>query len=52
MEIKHVEFDHLITKDKIEETDEIQNLVNKGSRIESTLVCEALVRNLPRGTIF
>ena len=52
MEIKHIEFDHLITKDKVEETDEIKDLVNKGSRIESTLVCEALVRNLPKGTIF
>ena len=52
MEVKFIEFDHLITKDKIEETDAVENLVNKNSKLEKTLICEALVRNLPKGTNF
>lgn len=34
VEIKLVEYDHLITKAKIEETDDVEKLVNKNSRFE------------------
>lgn len=35
-----VEFDHLITKEKIEENDNIEDLVNPNSKIETTLLVE------------
>jgi len=34
VEIKLVEYDHLITKAKIEETDDVEKLVNKNSKFE------------------
>ena len=50
--IKLIEYDHLITKDKLEEGDKIEDLVNHNSKIENTLIAEGVVRNLPKGTHF
>ena len=47
-----VEFDHLINKKKIEEEDDIKNLVTPNSRVEYDVMAEGLVRNLPVGTHF
>lgn len=46
VELNLVEFDHLITKKKIEENDDVTLLVNKASRIEYTAIAEGCMRNL------
>lgn len=46
LEIKLVEYDHLINKAKIEEDDDIEKLVNKNSRHEMIAYAEGCVRNL------
>jgi glutamyl-tRNA synthetase len=50
VEITLVEFDHLITKKKIEDNDDVQNLVNTNSCIEYTAIGEGSMRALQRGT--
>lgn len=47
-----VEFDHLISKEKVEEDDKIEDIVQPNSRIEYPVVAEGVVRNLPAGTLF
>lgn len=49
VEVTLVELDHLITKKKIEETDEVADFVNKNSKIEYTAIAEGSMRNLQRG---
>ena len=51
-ELKMIEYDHLITKDKIEENDVFEELVNVNSKFEHTMIAEGLVRTLPKGTNF
>jgi glutamyl-tRNA synthetase len=49
VEITLVELDHLITKRKIEENDDVKQLVNHNSRIEYTAIAEGSLRNIQRG---
>ena len=51
-EIKMCEFDHLITKEKIEETDECEQIFNRNSRFEEIGVAEGIVKDLPKGSHF
>jgi len=50
VEITLVEYDHLITKKKVEENDDVKNLVNHNSRIEYTAIAEGSLRTLQKGT--
>ena len=52
VEVRMVEFDHLITKEKIEENDELKDIRNANSRFEYTVIAEGIVRNLPAGSHF
>ena len=45
-----VEYDHIITKKKIEEADNVKDLVNEKSRIEYAAWGEGALRNLKQGT--
>lgn len=45
-----VEFDHLITKDKVEETDDNEDIFNKNSRFEDVGIAEGIVKSLPAGS--
>lgn len=49
IEITLVELDHLITKKKIEENDDVKQLVNNNSKIEYTAIGEGAMRNLQKG---
>lgn len=49
VEITLVELDHLITKKKIEENDDVKQLVNHNSRIEYTAIAEGSLRTIQRG---
>lgn len=51
-EVDLVELGHLITKQKIEEADDIKEIVNHNSRIVTTAYAEGCVRNLQQGTTF
>lgn len=46
VEIKLVEYAHLIDKAKIEENDDIEKLVNKNSKMEQTAIAEGCIRTL------
>jgi len=46
-EVTLVELDHLITKDKIEETDDVAQIVNTNSRITYQGIAEKIVADLP-----
>lgn len=50
-EVTLVELDHLITKRKIEEDDEVADIVNRDSYIASTAFAEGNMRSLQRGDI-
>jgi hypothetical protein len=52
IEITLVEYDHLIMKAKIEEADNIEELVNKNSKIQYKAIAEGCVRSLQKGDIF
>ncbi len=52
LEITLVEYDHLITKAKVEETDNVEDLVNKNSKISYQAIAEGPVRTLQKGAIF
>jgi glutamyl-tRNA synthetase len=45
------EFDHLITKRKLEENEELKNFVNRNSKVQYTLVGEGVMKNLQKGTV-
>lgn len=49
IEITLVEFDHLITKKKVEDTDDVKLLVNHNSRIEYSAIAEGSLRNIQQG---
>lgn len=51
VDISLLEYAHLIDKQKIEENDDIEKLVNKNSRIESHAIAEGNVRKLQKGDI-
>lgn len=51
-EIKMVEFDHLITKPKVEEEDDIEKIFNKNSRFEEIGIAEGIVKTLSHATYF
>lgn len=44
-----LEFDHLITKEKVEDTDKIEDLVNLNSKIETILLVEKAVEQIKQG---
>ena len=50
VEVSLTEFDHLITKQKIEETDDVKAIVNHNSKIEYTAIAEGSLRNIQRGS--
>ena len=50
VEVTLTEFDHLITKKKIEENDDVKQLVNHNSKIEYTAIAEGSLRSIQRGT--
>ena len=43
------EFDHLITKKKVEENDDVKEIVNKDSKAVYTAIGEGFMRNLKKG---
>lgn len=49
VEITLIEYDHLITKRKVEENDDVKQLVNTQSRIEYTAIAEGSLRTIQRG---
>ena len=49
VEVTLIEYGHLITKKKIEENDDIKDLVNPQSKIEYTAIAEGCMRNLQQG---
>lgn len=49
VEVMLTEFDHLITKKKVEPNDEVKDLVNHNSRIEYTAIAEGSLRTIQRG---
>jgi len=51
IQVKLVEYAHLIDKQKIEENDKVEDLVNKNSRLESLAYAEGSVRNIQKGDI-
>jgi glutamyl-tRNA synthetase len=51
VEVELVEFDHLITKKKIEEGDDVTQIVNTNSRIQYTAIAEGSMRHLQHGAI-
>lgn len=51
VDIKLIEYAHLIDKPKIEEADDIEKLVNKDSKHESQAIAEGSVRTLQKGDI-
>lgn len=51
VEVNLVEFDHLITKKKIEEDDDVTKIANTNSRIEYTAIAEGCLRHLQHGDI-
>lgn len=51
-ELKIVEFDHLITKEKVEDEDDIAKIFNQNSRFEYTAIAEGVCRNLKQGSFF
>lgn len=52
VELVLVELDHLINKAKVEENDDVKDLVNKNSRIEYFAYAEACVKGLQKGAMF
>jgi len=46
VEVVLVEFDHLINKKKVEENDDVKQLVNNNSRIEYTAIAEGSLRTI------
>lgn len=52
LEIKLVELDHLIIKEKIEESDDIEKIVNNDSRVEYNAICEQAFGSLPAKSLF
>lgn len=52
VEVNMVEFDHLITKAKIEESDDIEAIFNRNSRFEEPGIAEGIVKTLPKGSYF
>jgi len=46
VEVTLVEFDHLITKKKLEENEQVMDFANTNSKIEYTAIAEGHLRNL------
>ena len=51
VEVELVEFDHLITKKKIEDGDDVKQIVNTNSKAQYTALGEGSLRNLQKGDI-
>jgi glutamyl-tRNA synthetase len=51
IDVNLVEFDHLITKPKIEEEEKTEDFVNRESKVEYTAIGEGVMRNLQKGDI-
>jgi len=49
VEITLTEFDHLITKKKVEDNDDVKQLVNHNSKIEYSAIAEGSLRSIQRG---
>ena len=52
IELRMVEYDHLINKMKIEETDENEKIFNRDSRFEEIGIAESIVKDLQKGSHF
>jgi glutamyl-tRNA synthetase len=51
VDIELVEFDHLITKQKVEENDDVKDIVNKNSKAQYSAIGEGIMRHLNKGDI-
>lgn len=51
VEVTLVEYDHIISKKKVEDTDDVKDIVNHNSRIEYTAIAEGSLRSIQRGAI-
>lgn len=51
VEVTIVEFDHLISKKKLEDTEEVKDFVNTSSKAEYQALAEGAMRNLAKGSI-
>jgi len=49
VEVTLIEYDHLITKKKIEENDDVKQIVNPKSKIEYVAIAEGSLRNIQKG---
>ena len=52
IEVKLVEYDHLITKAKVEEADDIETIFNRNSRFDEIGIAEGIVKTLTKGSYF
>ena len=52
IEVKLVEYDHLITKPKVEEADDIETIFNRNSRFDEVGIAEGIVKTLTKGSYF
>jgi len=52
IEIKMMEFDHLINKAKVEEDDDNEAIFNRNSRFEDVGIAEGIIKSLPKGSYF
>jgi glutamyl-tRNA synthetase len=51
VECKVVEFDHLISKPKLDEGDDFKNFVNPVSKTETTAICDPCLRSVNAGAV-
>lgn len=49
VDLNLVEFDHLITKQKVEENDDVKDIVNKNSKAQYSTIGEGIMRHLKKG---
>ena len=52
MEVKMSEYDHLITKAKVEEADDIAAIFNQNSKFDDIGICEGICKTLSQGSYF
>lgn len=51
IEVQCIEFDHLISKKKLEENEHCSDFVNPNSKVQYSLIGEGCMRNLKKGDI-
>jgi glutamyl-tRNA synthetase len=51
MQVKTVEFDYLLSVDKVEENMEFDQIINRNSRFEKSFLAESSIKDLAKGDI-